>query len=123
MTSLIEEHRVIESSLERLAESIAAGRIDADVFRHVADLVAEHYRREETFLAQLQLHEPGLAAKLRAQHDEALEIAARLAESLDAGQNPDAIYLARRFLAIAQHNIIEEERDVFPLFLNSRRSP
>jgi hypothetical protein len=25
------------------------------------------------------------------------------------------VYLARRFLAIAQHNIIEEERDVFPL--------
>ena len=57
-----------------------------------------------------------LAAKLRAQHAEALEIAARLPESLSAGQTADAIYLARRFLAIVQHNIIEEERDVFPLF-------
>jgi hypothetical protein len=31
-----------------------------------------------------------------------------------SGLTGDGTYLARRFLAIAQHNIIEEERDVFP---------
>ncbi|MBS1857826.1 MAG: hypothetical protein JST11_20825 [Acidobacteria bacterium] len=60
-------------------------------------------------------HAPRLAEKLRAQHDEALEIAGRLEESQAAGHSRDVDYLLRRFLAIAQHNMIEEERDVFPL--------
>ena len=34
------------------------------------------------------------------------------AESVSAG---DAVYLRRRLVAIVQHNMIEEERDVFPL--------
>jgi hemerythrin-like domain-containing protein len=67
------------------------------------------------FLRVWQKHDPGLASKLTAQHDEALEIAARLDESLGAGATGDVLYLARRFLAIVQHNIIEEVRDVFPL--------
>jgi len=52
---------------------------------------------------------------LKAQHEEASEISARLEESLAAGEATDVAYLARRFLAIARHNMIEEERDVFPL--------
>jgi hypothetical protein len=81
----------------------------------VAAINARHYRHEESFLRILQKHDPGLASKLRGQHDEALEIAARLDESLESGDAADVVYLARRYLAIAQHNIIEEERDVFPL--------
>ena len=113
--ALVEEHRRIEAGLEQLATGIRSGQIDAALFRQVAACNARHYRNEDQFLQRLQVHEPRLASKLKAQHDEALEIAARLEESLAAGESADILYLARRFLAIAQHNIIEEERDVFPL--------
>lgn len=106
---------MIETGLDEVATAVAAGQIDADQFRKVAELNARHYRREEDFLGKLQQHEPGLAAKIKSQHAEALEIADRLNESLAAGETVDLMNLARRFLAIAQHNIIEEERDVFPL--------
>jgi enoyl-CoA hydratase/carnithine racemase len=119
VTSLIavltEEHGVIEAALDRLADTAVSGQIDGAIFQEVRDLMAGHYLREEKFLDRLQAHEPGLAEKLRAQHEEALEIADRLAESLAAGERADVTYLARRFLAIAQHNMIEEARDVFPL--------
>ena len=48
-----------------------------------------------------------------------LEIASRLEESLAAGKEGDAGYLGRRLVAMAQHNMIEEERDVFPLVIAS----
>ena len=104
IASLIEDHRKIEAALDRFAESLDP----ADV----KDLLTRHNLREEEFLNRLQTHEPGLAAKLRAQHEEALELAAALEASADTRDVP---YLARRFVAIIQHNIIEEERDVFPL--------
>jgi hemerythrin-like domain-containing protein len=112
---LAEEHGAIETALDRLGQVIATGQIDAATFQHVRTLIAAHYLREEKFLVRLHAHEPGLAAKLQAQHEEALEIAARLAEALVAAETADVTYLARRLLAIAQHNIIEETRDVFPL--------
>jgi hypothetical protein len=42
-------------------------------------------------------------------------MAAGLEEAVATGHAGDSLRLARRFHAIAQHNIIEEERDVFPL--------
>jgi len=115
MTALAGDHRIIESALDRLAASLAAGQLDTGLFRQVRESIGGHYLREEEFLVRLHAHEPGLTAKLRAQHDETLELAARLDESLRAGELADVGYLARRFLAIAQHNMIEEERDIFPL--------
>lgn len=109
----MQEHRAIEALLDELAQAIAAASIDAEAFRRLAVLNARHYLHEEGFLRGLEAHQPALASKLRAQHEEALEVAARLEESLAAGAT-DVLYLARRYLAIAQHNIIEEERDVFP---------
>ena len=113
--SLAEEHRGIEAALDCLAESVAAAAIDVDAFRRVYELCARHYQREEGFLVWLGAGDVALAAKLRGQHEEALELAARLEEALLAGDLADGLYLVRRFLAIAQHNMIEEERDVFPL--------
>jgi len=49
------------------------------------------------------------------QHAEVLEIGLQVEDSFGIGQTSDAMALIRRFLALAQHNIIEEERDVFPL--------
>jgi hypothetical protein len=86
-----------------------------ELFREAARLAAEHYRAEESFLRALAEYEPTLAVKLAAQHAEVLEIAVGLEESVAAGQTSDALRLARRFQALAQHNIIEEERDVFPV--------
>jgi hemerythrin-like domain-containing protein len=115
VADLVQEHRTIETALDRLGESLASGQLDGGCFRHAAQGIARHYLREEEFIARLRQHEPAFAAKLAAQHEEASEIAARLQESLAAGQSADVSYLARRFLAIAQHNMIEEERDAFPL--------
>ncbi len=114
-TEFADEHRRLEVELDRFSASMAAGCVNGEQFQRLKDLLIQHYRREETFVERLRTIEPGYADKLKAQHEEALEIAYRLEESLGSGETSDATYLARRLLAIAQHNIIEEERDVFPL--------
>jgi len=86
-------------------------------------LASAHYRSEQAFLDALSHEEPALAAKIAAQHAEALEIAAHLEEALAAGQARDVARLVRSFHAITQHNIIEEERDVFPLVERSGPPP
>ena len=112
--SLIGEHREIEAVLDVFAESITSGTIDMDALGRVHRLCIRHFQREEAFLVRLAARDTALAAKLRGQHDEALELAALLEEAAVTGLTGDRIYLARRFLAIAQHTTIEEERDVFP---------
>ena len=99
------EHRALEALLERLPASWSAAR----------DAVLAHYARERTYLERVRLHSPALADKLAAQHAEVEEIARELDHSLAAAHHADVGYLTRRFRALAQHNIIEEERDVFPL--------
>ena len=111
---LIAGHREIEAALDVLADGIASGRTDMDAVRRVRMLCSGHYAREEAFLVRLAESDDALAAKLRGQHDEALEIAARLEEAVAGGETRDVMYLTRRLLAIVQHNMIEEERDVFP---------
>jgi hypothetical protein len=115
LTLLANEHRPIEAALDRFGETVAAGRIDTDLLLSLGDALAKHYANEEKFLIGLFAQDPALATKLRAQHDEVLEIAWRLQESLLAGNAGDAGYLGRRLVAMAQHNMIEEERDVFPV--------
>jgi hypothetical protein len=110
MAGLIREHRAIEAELDTLT-------IEADAISRLAGSLARHYSNEKRFLDALAVRDQKLAAKLRGQHDEALELAARLLESVETG---DAGYLSRRLVAIAQHNIIEEERDVFPLVGQAR---
>jgi len=102
LAPLIAQHRAIEAALDLLP----ADRFDAEAFRRVHQLCREHYRYEEAFLGDV------LSPKLRAQHEEALEIA----ENLEGALAADVPYLVRRFLAIVQHNIIEEERDFFPTY-------
>lgn len=110
--NLIHEHRLIEADLDLLAAAIASRQIEAAAFRDLAALNAKHYLREEAFLDLLEQHEPRLASKLKAQHAEALEVATRIEEAFDIGDHADVLYLARRFLAVPQHNIIEEERGI-----------
>lgn len=115
IASLTAEHRDIEAVLERFSASLASGAIDTDAFQIARQMCLRHYDHEEGLLLRLGARDSRLAAKLRAQHDEALEIAAAMAEILPAARSGDALYLGRRFLAIVSHNMIEEERDVFPL--------
>jgi hypothetical protein len=44
-----------------------------------------------------------------------MEIAGHLATALAGSDEAEALRLVRRFHAMAQHNLIEEERDVFPV--------
>jgi hypothetical protein len=112
--SFFDEHREIEAELECLTESIARGAVDLDALRRARELCIRHFEREEAFLVRLGRSDAALASKLRGQHDEALELAVRAEEAAIAGQVADWMYMVRRFLAIAQHNMIEEERDIFP---------
>jgi len=111
----IREHRAVEEWLDRLIGAIRANGDFLASFREAHRLAMEHYRGEESLLAEIARQEPEVAKKLAAQHAEALEIAAGVEQAIAAGQAEDALRLAKRFHAIAQHNIIEEERDVFPL--------
>jgi hypothetical protein len=113
--ALVAEHRQMEAALDSLSEIVPISPIDCNVFRHAHTLCATHYQNEHPFLTQLGEEHPAVAAKMRDQHQEVLEIAAHLEESLASGHVSDAAYLTRRFVAMARHNIIEEERDVFPL--------
>jgi hypothetical protein len=106
----------LEQALDALDTAIRNSTPFVDAFRQSHALAERRYCGEAEFLEKVASYKPALAAKMAAQHAEALEIAERLEETLSAGQDADAVRLARRFLAIVQHNIIEEERDVRPLF-------
>ena len=122
ITALIQQHRAVEAGIDRLAQAIRFGNIQAGPIRELVELIARHYSTEEQFLAACGADDPKLASKLRAQHDEAAELAQRLLESLEGENAAEIVYLSRRFMAIAQHNIIEEERDLFPLAERVRAS-
>lgn len=113
---LLREHREIESRLDRFAASLEAGdqQFAHAIFLETWQLAREHYRREEgAFFAVVRPELPALAAKMERQHEEAREIAAHL-ENPELPE-PEWLSLARRWLAITQHNIIEEERELFVL--------
>jgi hypothetical protein len=114
-SSLREDHRAVEERLDTLLTAIDFGVGIGESLRAASQWARAHYRREMPFLDRLALYEPAVARKLTAQHEEVLELSARFEEALAAGQERDMLALARRYHAIAQHNIIEEERDVFPL--------
>jgi hypothetical protein len=108
-------HRTLEQALDSLLAAAEGSGSLAEPFARAHRLLLEHYASEAPFLAELAAHLPALSGKMAAQHADALEIAAELEGSLAAGHERDSLHLARRLCALASHNIIEEERDVFPL--------
>jgi hypothetical protein len=86
-----------------------------DILVEVQVLLDEHYAAERPLLLEIKKHSTRIAAKITTQHAEVLEIGAHLDGALAGGQHDDALRLVRRFQAMARHNIIEEERTVFPL--------
>jgi hypothetical protein len=101
-------HRVIEEALDRLP-AVSDPAFPAG-FDRVFQCVLSHYSSEEAAY-------PGPRfAKMREQHREVEELGTEAMRSLEAGQLRDAARLLLRFLALARHNMIEEERDVFPYY-------
>jgi hypothetical protein len=82
--ALAHDHREMEAALDCLAGSLASASLDIEAFRRAHRLCIRHYTREEAFLIRLGALDAALAAKLRGQHEEALELAARLEEALAA---------------------------------------
>ena len=97
------EHADLEKLLDELAAAIRSSGNWAESLRRAAEVCAEHYRKERQFLERFGAYEPLLAARIEAQHAEACELAQRFEEAVDEGHDADALSLARRFHAIAQH--------------------
>jgi hypothetical protein len=104
---LLAAHRGIETELDQVSRSLDAGTLDLDAFHRAWALCRDLYPQEREWIAAVH---KAAAEKIARQHDEALELAAAVDV---AGEDRPA--LARRFVAIVQHTIIEVERDVFPL--------
>ena len=108
---LREDHRRIEVPLDALEAALQAREPVAGCLAEVAEAVERHAVREARFWELLRRHAPAMAAKLADQHAQEREALGYFA---DAGDG-DQLRLARRYLALVEHNLIEEERDVFPL--------
>lgn len=103
-----DRHRALEDLLDALPSPA-----DPDfrtVFASVNSALLRHYGEEEVWMSGRPFD------KMRAQHDEVRELGREIARSLACGQIEDAGRLTARFLALARHNMIEEERDVFPYY-------
>jgi hypothetical protein len=108
------DSRAQHRELEEVLDCLQAGWLEDD-FLEAERLALAHYVAEESGLfAELrEVHSP-MVLKMTAQHDESRELARAIRDC----QPSDRMYLYRRFWAITQHNIIEEERDLFPLAAN-----
>jgi hypothetical protein len=112
VAELREQHRRIEALLDALLRALTDRAQDwGPLLTRAAELAHAHYDLEEReFFAVTCREFDQLTRKMSEQHDEARE----LAEAATGG--PDGERIARLFHAIAQHNIIEEERDLFRLW-------
>jgi hypothetical protein len=106
--SSIREHRELEVMLDRLGRAIGQGNF-APAFRIAKDGVRIHYANENGHWSAIG------ARKIMEQHADVEELAEAVEDALGADQSSDALSLVNRFLALASHNLIEEERDWFPL--------
>ena len=107
------QHRALETHLDALIEAVNANTDYLAILTRTEELLDEHYAAEKPLLEKLKKHSPKLAAKMMAQHNEVLEIGGHLDNAIDRLQVEDALRLVKRFHALAQHNIIEEERVMF----------
>jgi hypothetical protein len=110
---LLSQHRALETHLDALIKAIDSGAAYVDILTATEALLDEHYAAEKPLLEKVKKHSPRVAAKMTAQHNEVMELAGHVDDALDRSQLEDAIRLVRRLHAMAQHNIIEEERVMF----------
>ena len=90
----IAQHR----NLEALLEELAAAPDPLPLFPVVKRHLLHHYEAEDATMP----------AKIRRQHDDVREIIQAIEEG------GDVTSMVRQLVALASHNIIEEERDWFP---------
>jgi hypothetical protein len=111
MTTLLDQSRTQHREIEPVLDRLHTHWLEAD-FLEAERLALAHYASEESgLLVALKAVHPRMVAKMTAQHEESRE----LARAIHVCSPADRMYLYRRFWAITQHNIIEEERDLFPL--------
>ena len=113
--SLAAEHREIEERLDRLAAAADSDLPDASAA--LRDLWRPHFAREEAELfPALRDTVPAMVDKMLDQHNSIRELDDWLADLL-ARDQPDPRDLhrcLRHYLALLQHHLLEEERDLFP---------
>jgi hemerythrin superfamily protein len=126
-TALIrEEHRAIESRLDRLGEVLQDWTehpvpLLRPAFLESLRVLLAHYQNEESVLfSALRRDLPELLDKMDRQHSYARELAATLEVLVENAQPTvrelsEMRRLGRQFRAIAQHNLIEEERDLLEI--------
>jgi hypothetical protein len=110
---LLSQHRVLQTQLDALIAAVKANADYLDILTKTEELLDEHYAAEKPLLEKLKKHAPKLSAKMTSQHNEVLEIGGHLDNAIDRSQHEDALRLVKRFHALAQHNILEEERVMF----------
>ncbi len=113
MSMLAKTHRTLEIALDQLTLEKTPASIVG--LQQTVAVLKSHYAEEDRLFEKLAAGAIPLAGKMLRQHAEGCEIGAALEEAVAAGNERDADMLLRRFRAIVQHNIIEEERDLFPL--------
>lgn len=116
------EHRRIEEALDALIEALRDGDALAalELFRAGWRRAEPHLEAEEQVLfPALRAGFGKLVAKMEEQHAQVREAAT----ALEAAGAADFIALGKRFHALLQHHLIEEERDLIALagrFLEGR---
>jgi hemerythrin-like domain-containing protein len=119
------EHRRIEEALDALIEALRAGDAAAvlERFRAAWRLAKPHLEAEERILfAALRPGFERLVPKMEDQHAQVREAAGAFEVAAGAG-SADLFPLGRRFHALLQHHLIEEERDLVALAGRSLEAP
>jgi hemerythrin-like domain-containing protein len=126
-TGLIQEqHRTIENWLDHLAGVLAGWTNDPlpllrPLLRDIWPIIRAHYQNEEAVLFRaLRRDLPDVVGKMEQQHAYAAELITSLEALLQIPQPTvrelhDIRNIANHFQAIAQHNIIEEQRELLRL--------
>jgi hypothetical protein len=106
--------RRLEEALDALLDALEDGSGCEERFRAASAAAHCAFQAEEPLLAAWAEDFPGLVAKMRGQHEEAGELAAAVEDSFAGGASAgERARLLRAFHAIAQHNVIEEDRELF----------
>ena len=74
-----------------------------------------HYDFEDHWFFAWESYAPELIRKMLDQHHQCRELMRLIAEELETEDRRELDQFIRRFQAISQHNLIEEERDLFPI--------
>ncbi len=107
LDELRQQHQWLEPKLE---DCEAIERLPDTLRRATA-----HYDFEDHWFQAWESYAPELIRKLLDQHHQCRELMDLIAGELDTGERRELDQFMRQFQAISTHNLIEEERDLFPM--------